>query len=44
MSAVSQAAGEGYAQFAEAGKNLVWDVERLNMIIQAYDKDLHKLK
>merc|ERR1712216_362602 len=33
-----------YAKFAEAGKNLVWDVERLNMIIQAYDKDLHKLK
>merc|ERR1719498_823302 len=33
-----------YARFAEAGKNLVWDVERLNMIIQAYDKDLHKLK
>merc|ERR1719453_756932 len=39
-----KAAGEGYAAFAEAGKNLVWDVERLNMIIQAYDKDLHKLK
>jgi hypothetical protein len=35
---------EEYAKFAEAGKNLVWDVERLNMIIQAYDKDLHKLK
>jgi hypothetical protein len=33
-----------YARFAEAGKNLVWDVERLNLIIQAYDKDLHKLK
>merc|ERR1712216_111547 len=39
-----KASGEGYAAFAEAGKNLVWDVERLNMIIQAYDKDLHKLK
>jgi len=37
-------ANEEYARFAEAGKNLVWDVERLNMIIQAYDKDLHKLK
>merc|ERR1712139_148268 len=37
-------AGSEYATFAEAGKNLVWDVERLNMIIQAYDKDLHKLK
>jgi len=35
---------DAYQQFAEAGKNLVWDVERLNMIIQAYDKDLHKLK
>merc|ERR1712216_743120 len=35
---------EEYVKFAEAGKNLVWDVERLNMIIQAYDKDLHKLK
>merc|ERR1711865_960894 len=33
-----------YMKFAEAGKNLVWDVERLNMIIQAYDKDLAKLK
>jgi len=33
-----------YIKFAEAGKNLVWDVERLNMIIQAYDKDLAKLK
>jgi hypothetical protein len=33
-----------YQKFAEAGKNLVWDVERLNMIIQAYDKDLAKLK
>merc|ERR1711998_668574 len=39
-----QAAGQEYARFAEASKNLVWDVERLNMIIQAYDKDLHKLK
>jgi predicted nucleic acid-binding Zn-ribbon protein len=38
------ACGDEYAKFAEAGKNLVWDVERLNMIIQAYDKDLHKLK
>merc|ERR1712216_777612 len=38
------AAANEYAKFAEAGKNLVWDVERLNMIIQAYDKDLHKLK
>merc|ERR1711981_1492505 len=37
-------AAKEYAKFAEAGKNLVWDVERLNMIIQAYDKDLHKLK
>jgi hypothetical protein len=35
---------EEYTKFAEAGKNLVWDVERLNMIIQAYDKDLAKLK
>jgi len=35
---------EEYVKFAEAGKNLVWDVERLNMIIQAYDKDLAKLK
>jgi len=42
-SCVSTAVAE-YAKFAEAGKNLVWDVERLNMIIQAYDKDLHKLK
>eukprot|EP00658_Telonema_sp_P-2_P078299 TRINITY_DN7300_c0_g1_i6.p1 TRINITY_DN7300_c0_g1~~TRINITY_DN7300_c0_g1_i6.p1 ORF type:complete len:715 (+),score=322.17 TRINITY_DN7300_c0_g1_i6:46-2145(+) len=33
-----------YSKLAEAGKNLVWDVERLNMIIQAYDKDLAKLK
>jgi hypothetical protein len=33
-----------YAKYADAGKNLIWDVERLNMIIQAYDKDLHKLK
>lgn len=38
------AATEEYTKFAEAGKNLVWDVERLNMIIQAYDKDLAKLK
>merc|ERR1712216_730580 len=37
-------AAKEYANFAESGKNLVWDVERLNMIIQAYDKDLHKLK
>jgi hypothetical protein len=42
--ACTQAASGEYANFAEAGKNLVWDVERLNMIIQAYDKDLHKLK
>merc|ERR1719453_2050336 len=40
----TKAACDEYAKFAEAGKNLVWDVERLNMIIQAYDKDLHKLK
>jgi hypothetical protein len=40
----TKASCEEYAKFAEAGKNLVWDVERLNMIIQAYDKDLHKLK
>merc|ERR1711998_182563 len=40
----TKAAADGYATFAEASKNLVWDVERLNMIIQAYDKDLHKLK
>merc|ERR1712159_394513 len=39
-----QTAMAEYGKFAEAGKNLVWDVERLNMIIQAYDKDLHKLK
>jgi len=36
--------GTEYLKLAEAGKNLVWDVERLNMIIQAYDKDLAKLK
>jgi len=41
---VVKTATDEYAKFAEAGKNLVWDVERLNMIIQAYDKDLHKLK
>jgi hypothetical protein len=41
--ALSEASGE-YSKLAEAGKNLVWDVERLNMIIQAYDKDLAKLK
>merc|ERR1711865_907664 len=38
------ACAQDYQKFAEAGKNLVWDVERLNMIIQAYDKDLAKLK
>jgi len=38
------AAADEYAKFAEASKGLIWDVERLNMIIQAYDKDLHKLK
>merc|ERR1711998_112151 len=43
-SGCTKAAADGYATFAEASKNLVWDVERLNMIIQAYDKDLHKLK
>jgi hypothetical protein len=42
-SCLDAACGE-YSKFAEAGKNLVWDVERLNMIIQAYDKDLAKLK
>merc|ERR1719181_1704003 len=42
--ACTQAASAEYGKFAEAGKNLVWDVERLKMIIQAYDKDLHKLK
>merc|ERR1719247_1897067 len=29
---------------AEASKGLLWDVERLNMIIQAYEGDLLKLK
>merc|ERR1712216_111955 len=43
-SSCMKTAVDEYAKFAEAGKNLVWDVERLNMIIQAYDKDLHKLK
>merc|ERR1711865_1320825 len=38
------ACSQDYQKFAEASKNLVWDVERLNMIIQAYDKDLAKLK
>jgi hypothetical protein len=33
-----------YERMAEAGKGLVWDVERLNMIIQAYMEDLTKLK
>ena len=42
--ACTAGAMDQYAVFAESAKNLVWDVERLNMIIQAYDKDLHKLK
>jgi hypothetical protein len=33
-----------YERMAEAGKGLLWDVERLNMIIQAYEGDLIKLK
>merc|ERR1711998_42357 len=37
-------ASESYAHFAEASKNLVWDVDRLKLIIDAYEKDLHKLK
>ena len=44
VSASLDACSQDYQKFAEAGKNLVWDVERLNMIIQAYDKDLAKLK
>eukprot|EP00656_Telonema_subtile_P021589 TRINITY_DN2262_c0_g1_i1.p1 TRINITY_DN2262_c0_g1~~TRINITY_DN2262_c0_g1_i1.p1 ORF type:complete len:671 (-),score=229.74 TRINITY_DN2262_c0_g1_i1:322-2334(-) len=42
--ACTAAASDEYSKVAEAGRNLVWDVERLNMIIQAYDKDLAKLK
>lgn len=33
-----------YERMAEAAKGLVWDVERLHMIIQAYESDLTKLK
>jgi len=33
-----------YEHVAEAGKGLLWDVERLNMIIQAYEQDLVALK
>jgi len=33
-----------YERMAEAGKGLVWDVERLSMIIQAYESDLMRLQ
>jgi len=33
-----------YERMAEASKGLIWDVERLNLIIQAYETDLVKLK
>jgi len=33
-----------YERMSEAGKGLVWDVERLSMIIQAYETDLINLR
>ena len=40
VSSSLDACSQDYQMFVEAGKNLVWDVERLNMIIQSYGKDL----
>jgi len=40
----TSAAAKEFARMAEATKGLIWDVERLSVIIQAYESDIMTLK